>query len=129
MFHGIHTGTQSSGNGLISVGMDHDGKALLVGDVDQLHNLLAGQTGAGKAAEGGKIHNSGNHKLDKIAPGLPNLMKKTTVVCQGLIGPAKKAAVVSCFIDGKSRLTVVYSHLLCQHLCPAAYTPGIAAVS
>ena len=128
MLHGIHPGRSGSLYSTGAVGMSHDRKALLVGDVNQFVDLGRGQTFFGENTGMVKIHEAGDHDFDKIGTVFTVLFYKGGIVGQGLPGFADESAIVTLLAQGGKGCAVGDAVLGGDVSGGFACAPAVAAV-
>ena len=129
VLHGIHPRSRRSLHGSRPVGMGHDGKALLVGNVDQLPDFVGGQALFRQNAEAVKVHQAGDHDLHKVRALFPEARDHGGILPEAVIPLADEAAVVACFTQRCQGRSVADAVLRCQLPGLCAHAPTVAAVA
>ena len=100
-----------------------------MGDGDELGDLGSGQTVFRQHAEMVKVHQSGDHDLDKIrALGLHGQHQGVEFFFV-FVGLADESAIVPGLAQGRERCAVTNTVVRCQFPGPSAYAPAVAAVA
>ena len=89
-----------------TVAMGHDGHAFFVSDVDQLVDLGSGVAGLGEDTEMVKIHDAGDHDLDKVGTVGFHFAHQVVVFPEICISLADESAVVTGFAEGRQGCAV-----------------------
>ena len=111
-----------------AVGMSHHRKAFLMGNMHQLSDLCAGQAFLRQHPKAVKIHEAGDHDLDKIAALCPGLLHKLSEFFEIFIGFSDKGTVMPFFAQIGQGRTVGNAVIRRQFPRPFAGVPAIAAV-
>ena len=100
---GIDAGFGSGLGGAGTVAMGHDGKAFLVGYVDQFPDLMGRETFFGENTKTVEVHEAGDHNFYEISTVLPVGADESGIVTHCFPGQADEAAVVTLFTQGRKR--------------------------
>ena len=128
VLHRVHPRPGSRPDGACPVGVSHDGKPLLMSDVNQLLNQRRFQPLLGENTEAVKIHQPGNHNLNKIRPVFLLFLHQGSILPGRFKGGSDEAAIVPRFVQGGQGRYQPDAVFRCQLPGSGTYAPAVAAL-
>ena len=129
MLNGVDAAKQRRADGTVAVGVRHDGKPCVVRHGDHGADLAFGQRPPGDDAVVVKVHQAGDHELDKMGSLGFRFGHKRAVFVRRVKAAADEAAVVPGFVDREGGHTVADAVFRREPGGKRAHAPAVAAVA